>query len=69
MGTKQKENQKILIKTILEDFLLMLLFKELEDCLFLVLTTLLLMILMTQSTTMSIAKLEETVTQNIFFDD
>ena len=37
---KTKYNQKILITTILQDFLLMLLFKKLEDCLFLVLTIL-----------------------------
>ena len=46
-------------KTILQDFLLMLLFKELEDCLFLLLTILI----------MALRKLKETVTQNIFFQE
>ena len=39
-----------LTTTILQDFLLMLLFKELEDCLFLLLITLLLMFLIIQLT-------------------
>ena len=56
MSTKQKYNQKILITAILLDFLLMLLFKDLEDCFFLLLTMLI----------MVIKKLKETVTQNIF---
>ena len=38
---KSKIESKKLIKTILQDFLLMLLFKELIDCLFLLLITLL----------------------------
>ena len=46
-------------KNNLRDFLLMLLFKELEDCLFLLLTILI----------MALRKLKETVTQNIFFQE
>ena len=42
-----------------DNLILILLFKELEDCLFLLLTIL----------TMVIKKLKETVTQNIFFQD
>ena len=57
MSIKQKQNQKILTTTILQDFLLILLFKELEDCLLLLLTIII----------MVIKTLKETVTQNIFF--
>ena len=53
--TKNLDNEM----TILQDFLLMLLFKELEDCLFLLLITLMAMPI----------KLKETVTQNIFFQE
>ena len=42
-----------------DNLILILLFKELEDCLFLLLTIL----------TMVIKKLKETVTQNIFFQE
>ena len=42
-----------------DNLILILLFKELEDCLFLLLTIL----------TMVIRKLKETVTQNIFFQE
>ena len=57
MSTKEKQKQEIQTITILPDFLLMLLFKKLEDFLFLLLTILI----------MAIKKLKETVTQNIFF--
>ena len=40
MGTKQKQKQKIQTIAILQDFLLLLLFNELEVCLFLPLITL-----------------------------
>ena len=45
VNINQKQNQKKLIKTILQDFLLMVLFKELIDCLLLLLITLLRMIM------------------------
>ena len=54
-----KIETKIQTKIILQDFLLMLLFKELEYCLFLLLTILI----------MALRKLKKTVTQNIFFQE
>ena len=54
MNTSQKEKQKQQIMIILQDFLLILLFKELIDSLFLLLKTLI----------MVITKLKETVTEN-----
>ena len=58
-STKQKKKQKIETTTILHNFLLMLLFKELKDCFFLLLTILI----------MLLKRLTETVTQNIFFQE
>ena len=52
-------------KTILQDFLLMLLFKELEDCLFLFLITQRLLLLMIQLIILPMES-KETVIQNIF---
>ena len=52
--------------TVAQDFLLMLLFKELEDCLLLLLIILLLIFLMIQLTILTI-ELKETATENIFF--
>ena len=50
MSTKSKYKQEIQATTILQDFLLILLFKELEDGLLLLLITLLLMFLIIQLT-------------------
>ena len=65
MSIKQKWNQKIYMLTILQDFILMLLFKELKDCLLMVLITLLLMLLIIQSTIL-IIELQQTFTEKYF---
>ena len=60
---KQKYNQKIYIITLQQDFILMLLFGELKNCLFLLLMTLILVIMMV------VIKLKETVIENISFQE
>ena len=57
INIKQKYNQKMQIKAILQDFILMLSFKEIKDCLFLFLTILL----------MVKTKLKETIVENSSF--
>ena len=59
MNINQKYKQKKQKPTILKDFLLMLLFKGLIDCLFLVLIIL----------KMVITRLKETVIENTFFQE
>ena len=56
MSTKQKSKQEIEAASISQDFLLKLLFKELEDSLFLFLIIMMMMPI----------KLKETITKNIF---
>ena len=56
MSTKQKSKQEIEAAAISQDFLLKLLFKELEDSLFLFLIIMMMMPI----------KLKETITKNIF---
>ena len=63
---KSKIESKKLIKTILQDFLLMLLFKELIDCLFLLLITLLRMTMKFQLAILLI-EFREAVIENTFF--
>ena len=65
---KSKEKQKLQIMTILQDFLLMLLFKELIDCLFLPLITPLKMLPIIQLTILLI-EFKETVIENTSFQE
>ena len=61
MNIKQKQKQKKQM-TILQDFILMLLFKELKDCMFLLLIIPLLLMVM-----MVLKELKETAIENISF--